>query len=340
VTVRCGADAPRTLGTFQFLADPSRPSLAWSPDGTRLAWLTSGALYVAQAKDGIWSLRNWACQLCGGIAFRGDQAVTVSGQATGGVFAAAIPQLLVFPASGSGQPVTVSVTGIKTFGSDTNFIVLGNISPSDLVVEYGDFGGNNGGGAQFLFRVNSAGQATQYGHATVARATSGAGTIDGRALDFAVSPDGSKLAFTDGTTAAVDCSIEHALLLDTATAALTTPATPAGGGPAGYLVQGMWFDGSGTPYASLVPNLSTCRGGGVPWLANAAPIVCKLVGGVWVKAGKGVFQAAYGPGNWLAEQTGVTNAKDFLAPQTLTISDGGAITPITVPDVTNFAWAP
>jgi hypothetical protein len=100
VVVRCGTGAPRELGSFQFFNDPSRPSLAWSADGTQVAWVTSTALYVAQASHGAWSLRHWACQVCGGIAFQSEQAVTAGGQAAGGPLTSAIPELLVFPASG------------------------------------------------------------------------------------------------------------------------------------------------------------------------------------------------------------------------------------------------
>jgi hypothetical protein len=246
--------------------------------------------------------------------------------------------------------VTVPVTGIKAVGGGTNFLVMGNVSPTDLVVEYGVFGGNDGGGGQLLFRVNRAGQATQYGHATIDPAapsnqpTPAPGSINGRALDFTVSADGGKLAFADGNTVTASCGFQRTLVLDTATGDLTAPATP-GGSPDAYWVQGMWFDKAGTPFASLVPNLSACATGAsaaapAPWPANAAPIVCKLDGTQWVRTGSGVFRAAYGPGNWLAEQVGVTDALNALAPQPLLISAGAGTVSVTVSDVTAFAWAP
>jgi hypothetical protein len=147
------------------------------------------------------------------------------------------------------------------------------------------------------------------------------------------------------------CPYYAAWVLDTANRTLIQPKTPAGGGPDGWLVQGMWFDQTGAPYVSLVPNLGTCSTStppsGSPQPAGATPIVCKLSGGAWVQAGRGVFRAAYGPGRWLAEKTGVTG-QDGSGPATLTISGGTGTTPVTIADVTTtgfryadvFAWAP
>jgi hypothetical protein len=67
-----------------------------------------------------------------------------------------------------------------------------------------------------------------------------------------------------------------------------------------------------------------------------APVVCKLVNGAWVKTGSGVFQASYGPGNWLVEYAGVMGSDE--AQRTFTISNGVSRT--TVSNVIGFAWAP
>ena len=66
------------------------------------------------------------------------------------------------------------------------------------------------------------------------------------------------------------------------------------------------------------------------------PVVCKLVNGVWVKTGSGVFQAGYGPGNWLVEDTGVMGNDG--PQQTFTLSNGVSRT--TVTNVIGFVWAP
>jgi serine/threonine-protein kinase len=129
VVVRCGTGTPHSL-----YASPSGVgSLAWSADGTQLAWTTGTGVDVAQAKAGTWTLRSWTCQ-CADTTFLGNQAVSVSQQAASGINTTAIPQLLVFPATGSGQPATLPVTGIRT-ADFTQFRVLGSISPTDVVVD-------------------------------------------------------------------------------------------------------------------------------------------------------------------------------------------------------------
>jgi hypothetical protein len=104
-------------------------------------------------------------------------------------------------------------------------------------------------------------------------------------------------------------------------------------------VEGTWVDRTGTPYASLAPSPSDCATNTTLTSSGVTPIVCKLSGGNWVPTGHGVFQAAYGPGNWLAEETGVT-AQNGLAPATLTISDGTGTIPVTIPNAYSFTWAP
>jgi hypothetical protein len=223
-----------------------------------------------------------------------------------------------------------------------------------LVVAYGDAGGSNMGGYQFLYHVNSAGQAVEYGSGNLSQATQPLNQPAGTFTDFAVNQAGSEILFSMYSQSGAMCPYLAAWVLDTASAAITEPKTPAGGGPDGWLVQGMWFDGTGTPYVSLVPNLGTCSTNTPPsgsppnpQPAGVAPIGCKLSGGAWVPAGRGVFAAAYGPGGWLAEKSGVTTAS-YSGPATLTISGGPGTAPVTVPYVTApgiayayaFAWAP
>jgi eukaryotic-like serine/threonine-protein kinase len=337
VVVRCGTRTPRTLGSLG-TTGYIRPALAWSSDGTQLGWLTASAVYVAQAKAGAWSVRHWACQGCVGMAFLGKQAVAVSSQAAGGAFATAIPQLLVFPATGSGQPAALPVTGIATIGLGTEFNVLGSVSPTDLVVSYGTVGGT-AGGSPVLYRVNAAGQATQYQYQPPHP-----NEIIGVVSSFTASQASGEFAFsTSGETNAF-CFATLSWALDTATGAIISPKTPATGGgpnpgPTGWLVEGTWVDRTGTPYASLVPSPSDCATNTTLKSAGITPIVCKLSGGNWVPMGRGVFQAAYGPGKWLAEEAGVTVQNDFH-PEALAISDGIGTTSVTVPNVDSFAWAP
>jgi hypothetical protein len=304
--------------------------------------VTGTAVDVAHVKSGTWSLRTWACQGCSSVAFLGEQAVSVSGPVAASPFGAPPPSLLVFPQSGTGQPTTLPVTGIKHLPIDTEFWVVGSTSPDSVVVDYGDLGGSNAGGIQLLYQVSPDGKATQYGHGTVSQSRPTPGTILGRITTFAASQTGSEAVFTAGQNGGACGGIQVAHLLDTRADTVSTPSMPAGGGPAGYWVEGMWFDRTGTPYASLLPNTSDCSttgtpvSGGMP--SNSPFTVVKLQGGSWVTTGTGVYQAAYGPGGWVAEMTGTWTPAG--PPKSLTISGGPGTTPVTIPDVSSFAWAP
>jgi tRNA A-37 threonylcarbamoyl transferase component Bud32 len=340
VAVRCGTGTPRTLGTVQ---DAYSEAPVWSPDGTQLGWQSISTVYVAQVRAGTWTVRHWSCQYCNGLAFQGGHAVTVSEQA-GGVLTpgGAIPQLLVFPVSGNGPPVTLTVTGIPASHPSTEFSVLGSVSPTDVVVEYGTHYGAHNTGTQVLYRVSEAGQATQYGNQPL-DLPEAPNVIYGQGIeDFTTNAAGSTLAFYNTNSGGAACFSSTPQVLDTATGTVSTPATPAGGGPQGWEVRGMWFDQAGTPYVSLLATVTPCAApvaGQTVLAPNTAPVVCKLAGTTWVPAGTGVFQAAYGPGHWLAEETGVSDQAG-AASQTLTISDGPGTTPATVTGVTGFAWEP
>jgi hypothetical protein len=268
------------------------------------------------------------------MAFQGEQAVTVSQPAAGSNTAAAIPQLLVFPATGSGPPVTLPVTGITTIsGPETEFRVLGSISPAELVVSYGYDGGTLLG-TPTLYRVNATGQATQYPYQPPLPASSYIGFPGG----FAAGHANGEFEFSTYSEVSYACYSDTAWALNAATGGIIEPKTPVGGGPQGWYVEGAWFDRTGTPYVSLVPSPSDCATNKPLKSDGVTSTVCKLSGGSWVPAGRGVFQAAYGPGNWLAEESGVTGQNGFL-PETMTISDGTGATPVTVSNVSAFAWA-
>jgi eukaryotic-like serine/threonine-protein kinase len=342
VLVRCGTGAPHVVTT---LHNDTVENLAWSLDGTQLAWTTGQqtSLYVAQVKAGTWTLRQVTCD-CIGVAFLGDQPVSVNAKTAGGPMSQQLAQaqLLVFP-KGGGQSTTLPLTGIDNNGRETEFRLLGSVSPTQLLVDYGDGGGSDLGGFQSLYKVNSGGQATRYGPATPSTTRPGASTIFGLIGNVTVSPAGTQVAFATYSRGGACGASQPAQLLDTATGVISTPATPPGGGSEGYWVLGTWFDGTGTPYASLVPNQSTCSTTGVTPTspiepAGAAPTVVKLSGGSWVKAGSGIIQAAYGPGKWLAEQVGTTPIANSPG-YSLTISGGTGTTPVTVQSVVAFAWA-
>jgi len=338
VVVRCGTGTPQTL------ASGGATSLAWSSDGSQLAWTNESVVYVAQAAAGKWSLRHWTCE-CDGIAFLGDQAVSVNQTTAGGPeeSTAGATQLVEFPASGTGQPTTLPVTGITGTGSGTEFRLLGGISPGGVVVDDGESGGSDLGGFQSLYLVNSAGQATPYGPDTPSSGQPSPASIFGDIGNIATNRAGTEIAFDTFSRGGACGGADPAQVLDVATKAVATPAVPAGGGAEGFWTEGKWFDQAGTAYVSLVPNSSTCSGSGTATSgegqpASAVPIVCKLEGSTWVTVGTGIFQAAYGPGDWLAEETG--RISNYLDATTLTVSDGTGTTPATVRNTSVFAWAP
>jgi hypothetical protein len=343
VVVRCGTGAPHTLGSIG-ATYYGPPTLAWSADGTQLGWLTGSDAYVARASAGTWSVRHWVCQ-CVGLAFQGRQAVAVSSHAAGGEQTAAIPELLVFPVTGTGPPATLPVTGITTItafsGIDTEFNVLGSVSATGLVVSYGNAGGTDGG-TPILYRVNAAGQATRYPYQPPLPST----LAIGHTGNFTANQADSEFAFSTYSETSYACYLSTAWALDAATGGIIRPKLPAGGGPDGWLggpdgwlVEGMWVDRTGTPYASLVPSPSDCATNTPLNSAGVTPTVCKLSGGSWVPTGRGVFQAAYGPGNWLAEESGVTDQNGYHT-ENLSISHGTGTANVTVPNVSAFTWAP
>jgi Protein kinase domain len=344
VVLRDGVGAPRILGTFpagqgQDYILRQVPFLTWSPNGKEIAWLANGTLNLASVNGG--PTRHWACAGCSSPAFQGDEVVTVPEDAAGGDFSEALPQLLVFPANGS-APLRESITGIPVGqigniavpgGIDTDFLLLGDSPPGTPVVAYGDAGGSDAGGPQQLYRVNQAGHATPLGKAPSSRPVSGA------LGNLATDTSGDQVSFTTYSNSGACGGTEVAYVLDSLTGAVTVPAAPSGGGPFGFWVEGLWFDPAGTAYASFIPNLSDCATSGGPPPSPATPptpIVCKLVGGQWVRTGAGALQADYAPGGWLAQRSGPGSLA--LPPTPLVISHG--TTTITVPDVTTFAWAP
>ncbi len=329
VVLRDGAGAPRTLGTFPG-AGPT-PVLAWSPNGKEIAWLANNAVNLTPVNGG--PTRHWPCDGCFGIAFQGDQVVTVPGDAIGGAYTGkAIPELLVFPANGS-SPLKESITGIPFGQIDTDFRLLGDSPSGTPVVAYGNAGGSDLGGAQQLYRVNQAGQATPLGQAPSSN------PIFGDLGTLATDKSGDQVSVVTYTAEGACGGVYHAYVINSLTGAVTTPSTPSGGGASGFAVEGLWYDAAGNAYASLVsnpyPGICGTTGSPAPGPNLRAAIVCKLVGGQWVRTGAGPLQTAYAPGGWLAQ---TSPASSVPTPASLVISHG--TTAITVPDVITFAWAP
>ncbi|HEX4701206.1 MAG TPA: hypothetical protein VH352_03680, partial [Pseudonocardiaceae bacterium] len=336
IVLRCGTGNPVTLATLS-PSDPTWQGPVWSWDGSAVAWITSNRLDVFRL--GTAKLSSWDCANCEGLAFIGEQAVTQADASSS--LPAAAPRLFVFPATGSAPPTTLTLSGIETIDGDTDFHVLATISATDIVVDYGDAGGSNGGGTQLLYRVNAKGVATKYGHDSFAT-TQTPSSIIGSLGNFTTDPTGHQLGLTESSRGGACGWLNGVVLLNTSSDVITMPAAPSGGGPGGYWVEGLWFDKSGIPYVSLVPNESTCTTTGAPptggfFPATATPTVWKLVDGHWVSAGIGTIQASDGPNGWTAHLTGtLTNGTATGA--SLNISHSGQTA--MVAGVTGFEWAP
>jgi hypothetical protein len=225
IVLRRGAGAPHVLGTFP--ANQQYPTaLAWSPDGKEVAWLAYGTLNLTPIDGG--PTRHWACTSCSEIAFQGDQVVTVPATAAGSDLTAASAQLLVFPADGS-APATESITGIPTGQTDTDFHLMGDSPAGTPVVAFGDAGGSDDGGPQQLYRVDQAGDATEYGKAP-------AQSVSGYPSLFAAALSGDLASFATYNNFGACGGIEVTHVVSSLTGAVTVPAVPSGGGRYGFWV--------------------------------------------------------------------------------------------------------
>ena len=345
VDLRTGAGRPRALAVIPHGSPVT--AMTWSPDGKEVAWLADTSLHLARASGG--AVQSWPCSGCRNVAFQGDQAVAVPPADAGApqTSIVAVPELFVFT-PGHADVATERITGIPSAGGDTDFAVLTGLSPSTLVVAYGDAGGSDLGGTQLLYHVATDGRATPYAAASMQHlSSSNPATTDepfGQLQQAIPGPQGRQMGLTTYSRGGACGGLQTAYLLNAATGKVTIPATPGGGGPDGFWVGGLWFDQSGNAYVSLVPNLTDCKTTGqatgffTP--PHAVPIVCKLEDGHWVKVGTGDVAASYGPGGWLAQWTGAFAVTGVSAPSTNSLTITHGTTRITIPAVSTFAWAP
>jgi hypothetical protein len=131
----------------------------------------------------------------------------------------------------------------------------------------------------------------------------------------------------------------QAFVLNTSTGTMTSPAFPTGGGPGGFLVEGLWFDQAGTAHAALIPNPSDCATSDSPptFPAHSTVVDYQAQNARWGQTGAGVIHAGYAPGGWQAELTGTIDDSSVTGLR-LALSHGATTT--TVPGVTSFAWSP
>ena len=285
VDLRASNGTVRTLATF-----PKNPylggsqfgpgGLAWSPDGSKVAWLADGKVgELILASDQV---REWRCG-CESIVFRGDQLLSTGSGTT------AAPGLLSYPDGGS-TPVPIAISGLPkspfATTTGTTFNLDAAIPPDDVIVGYGTEV-SVAGGPQLLYRVDPAGRA-----ALLAPAASQL-TDNSIAVGFTLSPDRSQVGFLVPGRGGVCATSATAVLASTATGTETHPAMPAG---MRYALAA-WFGPSGTPYASMVPAPPGCAGSGSSGSGSVADIVAsaqdyRLQAGTWVRFGSGIVSQA------------------------------------------------
>ena len=331
VDLRTGSGSVRTLATFP--KDPGftgpqgfgSGQLAWSADGSRVAWLYDQG--VGEFIVGRDQVRTWHCH-CASIVFRGDQLLSDDYTAENA------PRLLSYPDDGS-EPVPVVISGLpeSRFPSGNAYSLVAAVPPADVIVGYG-IGVSASGGPQLLYRVDAQGRAVPF--APVAPELIG-NTAPGR---FVFSPDGTRVGFLLGELAGVCADDDTAVLATVATGAETQPAMPAGM----RHVLAVWFGPSGTVYASMAPDPPGCAHVGQGTVASivVSPQDYRLEAGTWVRSGSGVIKEESIRGGWEATLYGKVDSTALGASVStglrLVVSRGSGS--VTIPGALTFMWAP
>ena len=323
-TVKALATFPKSTGFTSGGLGPGR--LAWSADGSKVAWLANGEageLIVSQGQ-----VHEWRCN-CSSIAFQGNQLVSDDYTAENS------PRLLSYPDDGS-KPVPIAISGLPKSSVPTainSFTLDAAITPDDVIVGYGTEVAA-AGGPQLLYRVNATGQAVLFAPAA-SQVTS-----NGVPAGFTFSPDGSQVGFLEFGQGGVCADTEFAVVASTASGAETHPPMPAGIATA----VATWFGPSGTVYASMAPEPPGCAHvgqGTVPDVVTTAQDY-RLQGGAWVRSGSGIISQAPARGGWEATLYGTVDSTELGASPAsaslrLVLTDGA--TSVAIPGVQAFMWA-
>ena len=334
VDLRAGNGSVRTLATFPKGGGiPGSPGfgsvqLIWSADGSKVAWLAEQeAGVVGEFLVGRDQVRTWHCD-CSSIVFQGDRLLSDDFSAENA------PRLLSYPDDGS-KPVPIVISGLprSNVPTDNAYSLVAAVPPADVIVGYG-IGVSASGGPQLLYRVDAEGRAVPF--APVAPQMIG-NTAPGR---FVFSPDGTRVGFLLGELAGVCADDDTAVLANVATGAETQPAMPAGI----RHVLAVWFDPSGTIYASMAPDPPGCAqvGQGTVPSVVVSPQDYRLEAGTWVRAGNGVIDEESVRGGWEATVYGKVDSTALGASVStglrLVVSRGSSST--AIPGALTFMWAP
>ena len=330
VDLRAGNGSVRTLATFPkdagFTGSQGFGSgqLAWSADGSKVAWLDGQG--VGEFVVGRDQVSRWHCD-CLSIAFQGDQLVSDDYTAENA------PRLLRYPDDGS-PPIPIVISGLPAsrFPSDNSYSLDAAVPPADVIVGWGT-GVSASGGPQLLYRVDAEGRAVPFSPAA-RQVTSNA--APGR---FAFSPDGTQAGFLLPGLGGYCADSDTVVLANVATGAETQPAMPTG---MGWAVS-VWFGPSGTPYAAMAPPPPGCVGGPHGTVAGivVSPQDYRLEAGTWVRSGSGVISQESTRGGQ-ATLYGMVDSTPLGASAStgfrLVVSHGSSS--VTIPGALTFMWAP
>lgn len=140
-------------------------------------------------------------------------------------------QLIEFHGSGSADPEPLTLSGTTAAGTDTIPSVLTTIWAQPMALAPG--------GTELLFHVDDA-EATEYSNATNTTSPTSPDMILGTFRDGTAARTGSTFAFTESTRGGICGGKSSAVVVDTATGAISIPSVPStGGGIAGFWVEGL-----------------------------------------------------------------------------------------------------
>ena len=325
VDLLTGNGSVRTLATFPKVDGFGSGQLAWSADGSRVAWLDGqGVGEFILRRDQV---RTWHCK-CSSIVFQGNRLLS-DDFTTGNA-----PRLLSYPDDGS-TPVPTVISGLPP-GSrfpSSSFTLDAAVPPAGVIVGYGT-GVSASGGPQLLYRIDAEGRAVPF--APAARQV----TSNAAPRRFVFSPDGRQAGFLLPSLAGVCADAETVVLANVAAGTETQPATPAGM----RWALATWFGPSNTPYASMAPGPPGCAHVGHGAVASivVSPQDYRLEAGTWVRSGTGVINQESTRGGWEATLYGKVDST-ALGPSVstdlrLVVSHGSSST--TIPGALTFRWAP
>ncbi|ALV32230.1 hypothetical protein AS200_09380 [Streptomyces sp. CdTB01] len=344
--LRVGADEPSEVAPVA--VGNKITSMIWSQDRRRIGWLSqsvnsSGTTQIhvatrADASSRTWSPHAWSCTGCVGLAFLGDQLLTVQDGTT----------LLGHPATGAAAR-TLAPTGLPDQSGESTdpgtINLLGSTTSDSEVLLFWTNGDLTENGISRLYRMAANG--TTAAVSTDSMASVPAGDKAFTPTMAAISSDAAVVAYGGNRMGGDPCQSSDTVTVTTLdTGRHTTAPLPADNAHP-WRITSVWIGAGHDVYASAYAQpgtLCTTPGGGSPPAGSVTPQVFRLTGGHWTKTNRSALAGAAGDDGWNAYLTGPLT----LDPNTGNASSGSAA-PVLVAasrhgtsrlgsSVTAFAW--